>query len=430
MSFIPPDGWTAWSGGRDEYGWRTWYIVFRVESDDPGNDGPAGALLAPGLPLVGSLWNFGNDRDDWAWCTFETDVKQVEGDGEKNQFFDVKFKFTNKPPQVQRCNDTSIEDPLLEPFKLSISGQNFTEEATEDRYGRPILNSAWEEFRGPKVEFDRARSSVNIEMNVLRLSAEIWGPLQDTVNDRPLWGLPARCIKLAPVDAERKFWGTCFQYFTLKFKFEINCRRDTRTGQIVSGWDRDLLDEGTKMLIGHWKDPGKNDLTWVLDNVNGLPPDPGNPAHFIRATDPQGNPIRVVLDGAGKPVDTRSLGNIVGLNTTGPGNPIIVYSDKAHNLIEDDEVAVTILPLDGNFDALFSNDLAANGTWNVSMVGVADPIKQFFLTASATDPQNSSFSGDAGGYWRRLSRGPGSIHVENYQQANFLVLGIPTIIGP
>ena len=40
---------------------------------------------------------------------------------------------------------------------------------------------------------------------------------------------------------------------------------------------------------------------WILDNINGSPPNPNNPQHFIRYKDRNGENSRVILDGYGQP---------------------------------------------------------------------------------------------------------------------------------
>jgi hypothetical protein len=120
----------------------------------------------------------------------------------------------------------------------------------------------------------------------------------------------------------------------------------------AKGWDRDLLDEGTKVLWGRWKSvvttstttttttttpagqttapptttstaagatttqtattttlptPQKPDpVQWELLPVDsdGTMPNRFNPTHFMRYTDRSGNPLRVILNGKGLPAGT------------------------------------------------------------------------------------------------------------------------------
>lgn len=161
------------------------------------------------------------------------------------------------------------------------------EEGITDRFGNPITTSSWERFRGQQNEWDANRPQVKIVQNVSLLEVELFTWMVDCVNDRPLWGLPPRCVKLSNVSWEEKFYGQCYKYFTRTLEFDLN--RKT--------WDRKFLDESNKVLKGRWT----TDHHWSLENVNGLPPDYRNPAHFIQFTDFSGNPITGVLNGYGLP---------------------------------------------------------------------------------------------------------------------------------
>jgi hypothetical protein len=127
------------------------------------------------------------------------------------------------------------------------------------------------------------------------------------------------------------------KYYHRNLEFEVNAK----------GWDRDLLDEGTKVLWGRWKSvvttstttttttstpagqttapattapgattqaatttqpiPQKPDpVQWELLPVDsdGTMPNRFNPTHFMRYTDRSGNPLRVILNGKGLPAGT------------------------------------------------------------------------------------------------------------------------------
>lgn len=284
-------GQRTWSMSRSDDGHRDYKIKYQVKGDKL--DGPANALTTPGLPFPGAYWIVDNELDLWAWCRMEATVTPMVSN-EPNTIWELEFTFSTRPPTFDagsrggieggRCNDQQIEDPLLEPQGVSGTFVKFTEEATHDMNGVPIRNSGHEQVRGPQVEFDGNRPAVSITQNVPILGLDIFTPMVDTVNMFPLWGLPPRCIKLSNVSWERKYYGSCYVYYTRKLEFDI--RFDT--------FDRSILDEGTKVLNGHW-DNGSGD--WVLDNIAGSEPDPGNPTHFLRATDRNGNPIHVVYSG-------------------------------------------------------------------------------------------------------------------------------------
>lgn len=290
-------GQRTYSLARDEEGHRDYTIVHLVQGEI--GDGPYQVLNTPGLPVPGNYWIVDSDIDLWAWCRADARVSiHEEKEGDPVTIWRVEQRFSTKPPSrdKQRCQDQQIENPLLEPAKISGSGVKYSEEATHDRFNKPIASSSHEQLRGQQVEFDKNRPSVRIEMNVPLLNLALLASLVDCVNSSTMWGLPRRCIKLSNYTWERKFHGLCSVYYTWVLDFDIN----------YSTFDRDLLDEGTKVLNGHWdEDTG----AWVLDAIDtdGTQPDAANPQHFIRFKDRNDENARVVLNGAGLPAGAPNL---------------------------------------------------------------------------------------------------------------------------
>lgn len=293
-------GWRKIEGSRDEESHRSYKITIRVEGNTGAGvaDGPANALQCPGLPQYGDQWLIDADVDLWAFCRYPVTIRPVL-EGEPNKFWDLEFTFTTKPDKAF-CLENQIEDPLLKPPKLSGQSVKYTEEAVQDRFGNLLVTSSWEQLRGPQVEFDRNRHRVHIEMPVPALNLSFVTQFIDRVNAFPLWGMNPRCIKLSDFKWDRNFYGVCFPYYTWMFDFDINALT----------FDRDILDEGTKVLSGHWDTPTGH---WVLDNIGGAAPDPTNPQHFNRFYDRLGNVARVILDGRGLPA-----GVLVGTGTAQP----------------------------------------------------------------------------------------------------------------
>lgn len=302
-------GQLSWSMSRDAEGHRTYKVTHRVYTDAPGRDGPAQILQTPGLPQEGDEWQFDNDVDIWAWCRPDADV-EAEIKEAPSPYWRVTQTFSTKPPspEKRRCQDNKIEDPLLEPQKISGSFEKDKIEGVSDVYGNPIVSSSHEPFRGPQNEWDRLKPKVCIEQNVADLQLDVVTALLahgGSTNDAPLWGLATGTIRLASFEWERKFYGRCYVYYTRKFEFEID----------FEGWARDILDEGTKALNGRWDDATGN---WTLVNIGGGAPNPHDPRHFCRFTDRAGNPMRVVLNGSGLPADVQ-IGTGSGIASGGPG---------------------------------------------------------------------------------------------------------------
>lgn len=290
----------SWAMTRDSAGHRDYTIKFMIRCTPA--DGPANALQTPGLPLPGSWWLVGNDIDVWAWCTLEASVSPVLTN-EPNTRFEVEQKFSTRPPTRWRCSEDQVTDPVLEPPKISGSFVRYTEEATQDRFGLPLVSSSWEQLRGPQVEFDTNRPQVRIEQNILVLNLPLLASMVDCVNVWPMWGLPARCIKLSEVNWELQYYGACYVYFKRSLVFDIN----------YNTWDRQILDEGTKVLKGHWD---KTTGAYILDAIGGQPPNPFNPNHFIRFQDRLGNPGHVILNGAGLPAEVLVAGSYYAISVS------------------------------------------------------------------------------------------------------------------
>ena len=448
---------------RDKEGHREYKIKHRVQVSR--GEGPATAILCNGLPRPGDWWIVDEDTDVWAWCRDDALVQDVLTEtGEPTQFFDVEQTFSTKPPETQRCFDTQREDPLLEPPQVDGGFNRYQEEALYDRFGNPVTNSAWELIRGPQNEWDKSRTHVTITQNVPDLQYALLVAMKDTVNAFPLWGQRPRCIKLSDIKWVRKVYGTCYVYYQRTLNFDI----DTKT------WDRDVPDEGTKVLSGHWDFATGH---YVLDDVGGKPPDPFNPSHFIRFQDAKGNTARVILDGKGLPASV-----VIGTGTAPPGcgycksnnSPTSVKVNGPQftggyavfnallnvNATEEDDDPCTFaagsqdlfegggtvdlrvrLKLEptgraGYVEAKFFAEntapvvyrsvyqsLDANDQFDCCVNYNLDLIEGDFdacpaaLTYSATCP---------GGFHPPHSGPPGTRHIEKYDESDFLLLGIPT----
>lgn len=272
-----------WSGSRDDKGYREYKLVNIVRADPL--DGPSVVRQTPGLPVVGSLWNVGNDSDLIAFCTPQMTIKWYKPppSGGPHRFWRVEQTFTTKPYE-QDLPSESLDNPLLEPQKLSGNFVKYMQQATRDKDGNAIESSSHETLEGPDVEFDFNRPVVRIEQNVMSLGLASFAHRIDTVNSAPLWGLAARTIKLSNVSWERKLYGGGIRYYTRVFDFDID----------FSTFDRVVPDRGY-MALGRIK-PGSDPPTWEIPAgwVNT------NPLHFSRCIDADGQPTgKVYLDGAG-----------------------------------------------------------------------------------------------------------------------------------
>jgi hypothetical protein len=375
-------------------------------------------VYALGLPQPGETWQFGDEFDSWAFCTQDATVTPVIT-GEPNTEWDVEQTFTSKPDEM-RCKREQTQDPLLIPDRISGSFVKYTEEAKFDRFGNPIQNSAFEPFKGQHVEFDHSWPTVTIDQNRATLELALMTSMQDTLNNAPLWGIPPRCIKFNCRKWSRKFYGQCFLYYERSLEFEIH----------YDSFDRDLLDEGTKALYGKL-DPTTH--LYVVGTIQGKPPDPKNPLHFVKFKDYKGENTSVILNGHGIPSGvatqlsdqylSRALSNqgnalsdqnwwlrIAKPTTPGPFDPNTTYQQGSVVTWLGDTYIASKQPTS---DAVPSGNLD-EWTWLPNGVqqqqGPYDPLKTYNFLDIVLDPNGEQ---------------PGQIHVENYDTSNFLLLGIP-----
>lgn len=222
---------------RDKDGYKDYTIVWKIETTSY-LDGPYTVINCPTLPDIGTTWSFGNDLDDWVWCIPDTRIAPIRSGNPDDpaRFWTLEQTFTNRP--MWRCQTTEIEEPWLEPPRVSGSYVKFTKEIRYDRHGKLVKSSSHEMITGPDVEFDDNRPTVAIEINSLTLDLSDITSMIDTVNDAPLWGLSARKIKLSNVSWARRLYGVCTFYYTIAMEFDVNF--DT--------FDRTIADIGTRHI--------------------------------------------------------------------------------------------------------------------------------------------------------------------------------------
>jgi len=320
MACVLLDGVLEWEGEIDDDGYRTYPVTWQVQADV--TDGPANVMQTPGLPVPGTMWSYDADVDVWAWCRPGMKVKRHRGDGTQDPtvLWEVTQTFSTKRPtreqgSKQKPPNERVDDPLSEPAKISGGSVNYQEEQAYDRYGARIETSAREPIRGPQVEFDAGRTQIVIEQNLLNLQYDLVTAMLHTVNDAPMWGMPARFIKLSDWKFSRQYYGQVYRYFVRTLTFDIFPKYYALTPgdestlfELGSGFDRRIPDEGTICLRGQWERDENLETygNWIRgrDRVGGeLTLSSAQPSDFVAFQDFHGNPSNVLLDGHGWPWD-------------------------------------------------------------------------------------------------------------------------------
>jgi len=265
----------AWKLTRDEEGYRHYDLTTRVVTNNT-LDGPFQVMNAAGLPTVGSPWSFGNDFDAWSYCWPTMEVTP-DIEEEPNYYWKVTQRFSNKP--FARCQDQQIENPLMEPPRISGTFVKRTKMIEADRNDKAIKSSSHEVIHG--IEKDASTPTVTIEINLGTIDLDNLTAIIDTVNDATLWGFPKRCIKLSNLTWVRNVYGVCGYYYTLRFDFDI----DTETFD-----EKKVLDRGLKKFdTARWGNVGTGDAARE------------DPEKFIMIRDKNGEKVTepMLLDGYG-----------------------------------------------------------------------------------------------------------------------------------
>lgn len=439
---------------RDADGHRDYQVTHLIEVD-PETEGPLSALACPGVSVPGARYLFSpggtsGELDVWAWCRFDCDVEKYDClDGERPQFYTVKQVYSTRAPEREQSSLTDpagVGNPLLEPMRVSGTFLKRTEEADRDLYGNQIQTSSFEKVTGQSVTFDESSAQVTVEQNVGSLQLDLCAPMVDCLNDRPLWGLPPRCVKLSNFTWARKYQDGNVPYYTRRFEFDTN----------YSTFDRVIPDEGTKVLNGHWENEARGttgtsgNFSWVLDPVGGRDPDRFNPAHFIRYKDLNGENARVLLDGEGKPFDPdqgRVLTRFYDRGLKSKKTTPLAGGLGATPSITDVEVigggtlsgSGFVTTYNYKVSALF-RDGSESGPSAFATASISDP--GFRTVRLEWDPVSGAVGyrvyrngfGDPSGVYRLIGSvggkgsSPGMIVVAKYAEANFLLLGIPTVL--
>ena len=208
---------------RDEDGHRTYDVTWQFRTDSY-LDGPEIVLAAVNtqLPGLGSAYSIDNDYDPWAFLTPDLSIsvhKDVE-EGDPALDWTVTTRYTTKP--MARCMFPPIDNPLLEPYTLSGDFVHVSREMKVDKNNKPLRHPNFEPITGPEVEDKVSYPSVTIGFNTGTLPLSTYVLLINKVNDAPLWGVPARCVRFTDAKWERVLYGSCFYYYKVTYTFEFN----------------------------------------------------------------------------------------------------------------------------------------------------------------------------------------------------------------
>lgn len=401
-------GFVDFTGGMDPEGHRTYKVRYKVWTQS-NQDGPAAAMQTPGLPAIGSTYAYGTglEYDLWAWRQPGMEVEKVPGNAEGDfpYVWYVTLTFSTKPRRrdQERPQDSDVQDPLAEPQKASGSWVKEKEVATEDRHGNPVIYSSFEPIVGPLNEWDADKDQVVIEQNVAALDYPTFAAMKNCLNDRPLWGFPARAIKLSGA-SWRKNWGKHNSvYFTRTFTFQIRVKIDVQKRtvgslQTFSGSHNIIVPEGSFSAA----DIGRS--------ITGPGIPVGSVITDVQDTSP-GNFMTVIISTL-----ATASGTISGVVETSGGT----IGDWDRDILDESGRCIS---------GYWSNSLPRSWIPDVG-VDADNPADYIQCVDPAGNPTRLILNGN-GVPWD-ASMGDtstqGKIHVEKYNESNFLLLNIPISI--
>jgi hypothetical protein len=310
---------------RDDEGWKEYTVTYKILTTS-FDDGPQTVINAPGLPTIGSTWTFGNDIDDWVWCSAATRIAPHthHADDGPVATWTLEQTFTNRPRW--RCQDNNIENPLLEPPRISGSFVKYVEEKQKGRDGEYFKSSSHELYTGPDVEFDSNRPTISIEITRSTLPLGTISSMVDTVNDANLWGLSPRKIKLSNMSFRRMLYGICTYYYIISYEFDINFKTfdrivpDVGTREI-NPWFFANINKETNAIwtvddtLEKWPYKNSHGQTVILETYTPAKKLKDIPRAFTKITDENGNPLGFhLLDGNGR-IFTGADGQTQGTHT-------------------------------------------------------------------------------------------------------------------
>jgi hypothetical protein len=133
---------------------------------------------------------------------------------------------------------TEDGDPAAQPVEIKMNGVNYEQIVDIDIYGNPIVNTAGDYF-DPPVTRDQTRCVLEVTRNETGFSPSTIFAYANRVNSAIWNGFPPYTVKIAPPQVV-PMWSqfTSEIYSRISYTFEYD----------AAGWDKTLLNQGTRYL--------------------------------------------------------------------------------------------------------------------------------------------------------------------------------------
>lgn len=252
-----------WERRRSQYrvNKMTHYLMWLVTSDD-GNDGPALAILADGIPDPGTAFV---DADGNVAYLSGLDVDPRAG---SDRHFEVQAEFTTLDPSAP--DDNPLNQPPGFTWSYQESTENYFQDNTPVSATPPgpyqVTNSAGEAFE-QFLQRENGMLTITMTRNEATNNAAANDAYSHTINqgavslDGTSFGVGI--LKLSPIGAVKSFKtlrdGTALTYYAKTYVFK--CK--------TAGWDDKPLDVGFNSLVGNTT-TNTQSLRRIID-ANGNP---------------------------------------------------------------------------------------------------------------------------------------------------------------
>lgn len=236
---------------------RTYSSTFRLFTNDV-NDGASTVMIYSGLPKLGDPYLWGNSFDYGARMNALPVVRLEREDQSARKVWIATCTYTTMGRSQE---EQPPDDPLSHPWKVSGDADEWTEEAQEDIYGTPLMNSAFQQLRGKQVERFRSRRKLTLSRN-FPIVNQLWiDHYEGSINRSSVQILGMvygpRHLYMRRITFTREWYAYGTPYFPHTFQIDVN----------KDGFNRKIVDKGTMNVRvgGNPSVPG--DMTAILDIV-------------------------------------------------------------------------------------------------------------------------------------------------------------------
>ena len=269
MSVIKVDPLSSGVAGKGGKGGRAYvstYLVLTDHKDDSPVTVSYGArnTFPGGFPFEGDYYWWGTpgsahySQDPEAYCLWPPDIKLKQDDQNFRRVWLVTVK--HETPESADSRASGQNNPLTEDWEFSCDADEWTEEATMDKDGKPIRNSAGEQFKGKLVQVYKSRARYHLARNYASVNPMTLDDIRMSVNSARVkldgrWYGP-RMLLMRRVRYSRKIFAAVLTYY--RVEFEIDSNPDT--------FDLTMADMGWREFIGGKADPNDpKSYRWIKD---------------------------------------------------------------------------------------------------------------------------------------------------------------------